>query len=72
MPMLKDAILNMTEIASYIFREENLEFAVHGSPKKFELIQMKLELLLNAVKNNNSRYLEKHPLIEEISDFGKQ
>ena len=72
MPMLKDASLNMTEIASYIFREEKLEFAVHGSPKKFELIQMKLELLLIAVKNNNSRYLEKHPLIEEISDFGKQ
>jgi len=34
LPLLKDAILNMTEIASYIFREENLEFAIHGSPKK--------------------------------------
>jgi len=38
LPVLKDAIFNMTEIASYIFREENLEFAVHGSKKKFNLI----------------------------------
>jgi len=54
----------MTEIASYIFREENLEFSVHGSKKKFNLIQLKLELLLNALKNDNSRYLEKHTNIE--------
>jgi len=38
LPLLKDAILYMTEIASYIFREENLEFAVHGKKGKFDLI----------------------------------
>ena len=69
LPLLKDAILNMTEIASYIFREENLEFAIHGSPKKFDVIQMKLELMLNSIKNNNSRYSERHPSIEKITEF---
>ena len=69
LPMLKDAIMNMTEIASYIFREENLEIAIHGSSKKFELIQMKLELMLNTIKNNNSRYSQKHANIDLLSDF---
>jgi len=46
----------MTEIASYLFREENLEIAVHGSKAKQNLIQLKIELLLNAIKNENSRY----------------
>lgn len=54
----------MTEIASYVFREENLEFAVHGSKAKFPLIKLKLELLLNSIKNNNSRYQEVHSDIE--------
>lgn len=35
LPILKDAIFHMTEIASHVFREENMEFAVHGSKKKF-------------------------------------
>lgn len=62
----------MTEIASYIFREENLEFSVHGSRKKFDLIQLKLELLLNSIKNDNSRFLEKYPNLERIpSEFDK-
>lgn len=60
LPLLKDAIMHMTEIASYVFREENLEFAVHGNKSKFDLIQLKIEMLLNAVKNENSRYSEKH------------
>ena len=38
LPLLNDAIMNMTEIASYIFREENLEIAVHGNKDKFDLI----------------------------------
>lgn len=58
----------MTEIASYVFREENLEFSVHGSQKKFALIQLKLELLLNALKNENSRYLEKYNNVEKIKE----
>jgi presequence protease len=45
LPILKDAIINMTEIASYIFREENIEFSVHGNQKKFSLIKLKLEML---------------------------
>lgn len=69
---MKDAIYQMTEIASYIFREENLEFSVHGSRKKFDLIQLKLELLLNSIKNDNSRFLEKYPNLERIpSEFDK-
>merc|ERR1712046_550119 len=55
-PLLRDAVIHMTEIASYLFREENLEFAVHGDKKKFELIRLKLELLLNTIKNENSRF----------------
>lgn len=38
LPILKDAIYHMTEIASYVFREENMEISVHGSKKKFSLI----------------------------------
>lgn len=36
-----------------------MSFAVHGSESKFNLIQLKLELLLNSIKNNNSRYSER-------------
>lgn len=57
---MNDAIQNMTEIASFIFREENLEIAVHGNKDKFDLIQLKIEMLLNAMKNENSRYSERH------------
>ena len=60
LPIINDAIQNMTDIASYIFREENLEIAVHGNKEKFDLIQLKLEMLLNAMKNENSRYGERH------------
>ena len=60
LPILNDAIQNMTEIASHIFREENLEIAIHGNKDKFDLIQLKLEMLLNSMKNENSRYSEKH------------
>ena len=31
LPLLTDAIQTMTEIASFIFREENLEISVHGN-----------------------------------------
>lgn len=61
LPLLNDAIMNMTEIASFLFREENLEIAIHGSKDKFDLLQLKLEMLLNAMKNENSRYTERHP-----------
>lgn len=50
----------MTEIASYVFREENLEVAVHGNKDKFDLIQLKIEMLMNAMKNENSRFSERH------------
>jgi presequence protease len=61
LPILKDAIGHMTEIASYVFREENLEFSVHGSKKKFNLIKLKLELLLTSLKNENSRFTQTLP-----------
>ena len=38
LPLLNDAIYNMTEIASYLFREQNLEIAVHGNQNKFDLM----------------------------------
>jgi hypothetical protein len=50
----------MTEIASHVFREENLEIAIHGNKDKFDLLQLKIELLLNAIKNENSRFKEQH------------
>ena len=62
----------MTEIASYLFREENMEVAVHGSKKKFELLKMKLELLLTQIKNDNSRYslkVNSPNLKNEYSEF---
>jgi Zn-dependent M16 (insulinase) family peptidase len=57
--LLRDAIINLTHIASYVFTEQNLEFAIHSKKEKFNLIQMKLEMLLNQIKNENSRYSEK-------------
>ena len=40
LPLLKDSIYHMTEIASHVFREENIEIAVHGNSKKFDKIQL--------------------------------
>jgi hypothetical protein len=59
----------MTEIASFVFREENMQFAVHGNKSKFDLIQMKLELILNQIKNENSRFMERHP--NQLTEFSK-
>ena len=64
MPLVKDVIMNMTEIASHLFTEDNLEFAVHGSPDQFPLIQLKLEMLVNSIKNENSRFGTKSPIID--------
>lgn len=63
----------MTEIASYLFREENIEFAIHGNKNKFELVKLKLEMLLNNIKNQNSRYAERCSDILRIeSEFADQ
>lgn len=56
LPLLKDAIYHMTEIAAHIFREDNIEIAVHGNKKKFEVIRLKIEMMLNQLKNENSKY----------------
>lgn len=70
LPILKDAIVNMTEIASYVFREENLEFCVHGNKKRFDLIKLKLDLLLNNIKNENSRFTDRLPILTTVpSEF---
>ena len=74
LPLLKDAIVHMTDIASYVFREENLEFAIHGNKNRFDLIQLKIEMLLNAMKNENSRFVESyknHPLLPVDEWSGK-
>lgn len=59
----------MTELASILFRQENFEIAIHGSKAKFPLIELKIDLLLNAIKNNNSRYSEKHSDLLILNDF---
>lgn len=56
----------MTDIASFVFRQENLEFCVHGNRKKFAIIEAKLELLVNAIKNDNSRFNDKLPNIDRL------
>jgi hypothetical protein len=58
----------MSEIASFVFREENLEISVHGNKAKFGLLQLKLEMMLNSLKNENSRFKETYPNIEKIND----
>lgn len=60
--------MNMTEIAAHVFREENLEIAIHGSKSKFDLIQLKLEMLLNAMKNENSLYSKRMPDLAMLPD----
>lgn len=67
--MLSNAIEHMTDIAAHIFTEENLEIAVHGNASKFPLIQMKIEMMLNALKNHNSMYSEKQSPIIMLEDM---
>jgi hypothetical protein len=68
-----DAVINLTEIASYLVREDNITLAVHGSKSKFKLMELKLEMLLNQVKNENSRFKERHPDILSLKDeFDRQ
>lgn len=64
--------MHLTEIASFLFREENIEFAIHGNSSKFELIHMKLELLLNNMKNSNSRFTERHSNILRLDSEFKE
>jgi len=67
--MLEDAIKNMQEIAQYLLREENLSISVHSNSKEFDNLNNKLQQLLEAVKNENKHYLEKHSDLIEIPDF---
>lgn len=65
--ILRDAVIHLTEIASYVFTEHNIEFAVHGNKNKFELLMLKLELLVNSMSKNNSRFHERTSNIERIN-----
>ena len=47
--MLDDAISKMTEIASHVFQEGNIEFSVHSDAKKFDKIQLQLDQLLSSI-----------------------
>ena len=49
-----DLIINLTDLASHLFREENMSFAVTGDQQRFELMNLKLEMLVNAIRNENS------------------
>jgi hypothetical protein len=45
---------------------------VHANKSKFNLIALKLELLLYNIKNENSRYLDSMPTILKIEkEFSK-
>lgn len=70
-PMLQNAIQQMTEIASHLFRQQNLEIAIHGNSSKFPLIEMKLEMLLNSLSQNNSEYKRSQSKVELLEDFTK-
>jgi len=39
---LADAILKMTDIASFALTRKTMEVAVHGSQKKFNQVELKL------------------------------
>jgi presequence protease len=66
-----DLIVNYTDLASYLFREENITFAVTGDKKKFQLVELKLQMILNAICNENSRAKEKlnHLSLDETIKF---
>ena len=42
--------------------------AIHANKDKFDLIQLKLEMLFNAMKNENSRFTERHGELELLPD----
>jgi Zn-dependent M16 (insulinase) family peptidase len=54
--ILNDAIYHLTDIASYAFNKDTIAISVHGKKDKFDLIQVKIEMMLNQIKNENSRY----------------
>ena len=70
--LVEEAVkIKNTDIAAHLFRQENLEIAIHGSAAKFPLIEMKLEMLLNAMAQNNSQYKQQNAAIETLEDFSK-
>jgi len=46
--------------------------AVHGNKSKFGLVQLKLEMLLNAIKNENSRFREQRSPLTQNEFSGEQ
>lgn len=56
--LLHEAIMQFTDISSFVFNKHNMKIAVHGSKNKQEMISHKIEVLLTHLKNENSRYLE--------------
>ena len=69
MVILKDAIMHLTDIASFVFREDNMEIAIHGNKKKFELIRLKLDMLFNTLKNENSNFQLPSSQLTEPKEF---
>ena len=54
-----DLIINLTDLASNIFREENMSIAITGHKSKFKLVELKLEMIMNAISKENSLAREK-------------
>lgn len=57
--IFNDMIINLTDLAAHVFREENMSFAVTGQKSKFKLVEFKLEMILNAIAKENSLAREK-------------
>lgn len=67
---IADAILKMTDIASFALTQKTIEVAIHGSSRKFPKTEMKLEVLFNHMKNENSRFTLEPRLIDLTAENG--
>ena len=51
--LLHELITNLTELTLFIFRDGNFSVSIHGEKAKFPLVEMQLQLLVNAIKMEN-------------------
>lgn len=51
----QDLVIDLTDLASHVFREENMSIAVTGDKSKFKFMDLKLEMMIHAIRNENSR-----------------
>jgi len=63
-----DAILKMTDIASFTLTQKTMEIAVHGSQRKFSQAELQVELLLNKLSKENSRFASSPIYVDPLQD----